>query len=124
MKPELARTVALVTGQVKPVTDAEREKLRRGDEKLLSVLRSGRTLRGTPIIDKWNGQEPPERPPLPRRQRQVARLVLQGYRIEEAAEQLGIRRGTAYVYAKELRRQTGEQYTWRAALMAAVWGWL
>lgn len=126
MEPDkVAHAVALATRGVEAVTDDEREKLRLGDKLLLSVLRTGHTLTGRPIVDKWNGKEPPDaRPPLPIRKQQIARLILKGYRIDQAAAELGIKPGTAYVYMKELREQTGEQFTWRAALMAALWGWL
>jgi DNA-binding NarL/FixJ family response regulator len=127
MKPEYERAVALASGVAEAVTDDEREKLRRGDALLKAVVKHGITMNGKPIVDRWPGREPPNYEPveglLPRQQ-VTAALLLQGKSVHEIAAELAITTHQVRHEMKGLRAKTGERYTWRAALLAALWGWL
>jgi DNA-binding CsgD family transcriptional regulator len=115
--------VDLVTGNV-VASDEEREILRRGDSVLLSVLKTGYNKKGRKITTVYQNKPAQPYQRLTKRERDVAKLILQGCKIDEAAEILGILPGTAYIYMRDLRIKTEERFTWRAALMACVWGWL
>jgi DNA-binding NarL/FixJ family response regulator len=129
VRPEhVQEAVELVTGQREP-TPEDLDRLRNGDALLMAVIRTGHTLQGKPITDHWPGKEPPpDNPhalPLTRRQRQLGRLILlDGLSVREAAAALGVTADTGESHAAQLRRKTGERFVWRAALMAAAWGWL
>ena len=123
--------VDLVTGKRQPLNDIEREKLRKGDELLAAVVKYAHNKFGHPLNDVWGGHEPPEdRPrrnpgdPLTFRMRQVAQMTLDGYTFPEIGAELGIDAETVRSHMTRLRKATGEEKTWRAALMAALWGWL
>lgn len=104
--------------------------LREGDERLLSVLRTGRTLQGKRIVDRWGGLEPPVdvvaqvEGPLTERQQEIARLVIEGLSPEEIAGRMKLSAWTVLSHMKGLREKTGQRLTWRAAVVAGVAGWL
>ena len=56
--------------------------------------------------------------------RQIAQMTLDGYTFPEIATTLKIDGETVRSHMARLRKATGEEKTWRAALMAALWGWL
>jgi len=129
---DIKDSVKLVTGQREPLDDIEREKLRKGDELLAAVVKYAHNKFGHPLNDIWGGHEPPEdRPrtrdpdnPLTWRLQQLAQLILDGNSFDEIAVIMHIHGETVRSHMARLRKATGEEKSWRAALMAALWGWL